>query len=326
MTVVNDWDGKHIVTSPDVDGILSTLVVSLNTGATLAGIYTTQHYLSLDGSDMDDARNALWLDHDISQMGIRCIGQHLVNHSVDDRLPSRHPVSFNPNIFYGQAYPDSFRGWRGQTRDKYPFATVHLLMSALGINEPPKNSHGYYLLAHADGSWGTCQDYCDNTKIWYDLMFDANDKVLTDIVCSNYCDDSGNFSKHKEVVDKLKQRGIESRSSRESQSTKIPEKWRGLQGHQRIAYRKSHSHAELDKVNHRWLTKFNNVMSLVSDLTGWSMKTPSEIVGVATGRVQTPNPESIQPGHFDQYMKDKKIFSHAIKNRKQLRYTTDLEI
>lgn len=324
LSVIDDWDGKHIVTSPDVDGILSALVVGLYTGASLTGVYTTRYYLGFDESckdaARDKARNAIWLDHDISQLGIRCIGQHLVNHSLADKLPRRHPVSFNPNIFFGQAYPDSFKGRAGKTRDKYPFATVHFLMSALKAPEIKRGTEIYHLLAHADGSWGTCQDYPNNTRIWYDLMFDADDIVLTDLVCSDYCADQQNLSRHTRLVKLLKDHGIESRTSRESTNTAIPAAWQGLQGHQGITYRKQ-------KDPNVWMKKFKRLVLLVSDLTGWKMKTlPSKITTVIPGIVEQPYPNSIRAGEFDKFMMDEKIFSHAIKSSRMLRYTKDLTI
>jgi hypothetical protein len=43
----------------------------------IIGIYTTTHLLLLDDHTKEEAKDALWLDHDISQIGVRCVGQHL---------------------------------------------------------------------------------------------------------------------------------------------------------------------------------------------------------------------------------------------------------
>ena len=61
----------------------------------IIGIYTTTHLLMLDNFDKNDAKDALWLDHDVSQKGIKCIGQHLIHHKSTDELPLREEISWN---------------------------------------------------------------------------------------------------------------------------------------------------------------------------------------------------------------------------------------
>ena len=246
LGVVDDWDGRHVITSPDVDGLLSFLAVRhAFPNVILGGVYTTSHLLGFDGLTRDEAREALWLDHDISQPGIRCMGQHLVNLNPEDLLPRRHPVSFNPNVFYKQAFTNSFQGRSGRTRDKYPFATCHFLFSALGIPEPERGTTAYHLLAHADGTWGTCQDYKVNTRIWYDEMFDESDRVLTDLVLGEYCADPVNLERHTRLVEQLIENGISTRRARESSSSAIPLAWQSLQGNQGIGFTKR-SESEYD--------------------------------------------------------------------------------
>ncbi|HIB23095.1 MAG TPA: hypothetical protein EYO22_00055 [Candidatus Poseidoniales archaeon] len=75
------WDKKYIITSPDIDGILSACLLSNKYGAKLSGIYTTRYLILFDNATSSDAKRALWLDHDISEQGIQCMGQHLVDHS-----------------------------------------------------------------------------------------------------------------------------------------------------------------------------------------------------------------------------------------------------
>ena len=147
------WDGKYIITSPDVDGILSACLLADKYGAKLAGIYTTRYLILFDGYGAKEAKNALWLDHDISEEGVQCMGQHLVDHSELDTLSKRGENSFNPNNYYGQTWKKSFHGsgMKVGKRDKYPYATIHFLMAGMGIGCPPKYSKHFHLLAHADG-------------------------------------------------------------------------------------------------------------------------------------------------------------------------------
>ena len=159
------WDGKYIITSPDIDGILSACLLGSKFDAKLAGVYTTRYLILFDNATADDAKNALWLDHDVSEEGVQCMGQHLVNHSELDKLPKRGDNSFNPNNYFQQTWKKSFHGsnMRKGKRDKYPYATIHFLMAGLGISDPEKYTTHFHLLAHADGSWATCVDYKVNT-------------------------------------------------------------------------------------------------------------------------------------------------------------------
>tara|TARA_B100000700_G_C14916325_1_gene794857 strand:+ start:103 stop:1065 length:963 start_codon:yes stop_codon:yes gene_type:complete len=320
MRVVDDWDGRHVITSPDVDGLLSFLAIKHAFPSTrLAGVYTTSHLLGFDGLTREEAREAIWLDHDISQPGIRCMGQHLVNLNPDDKLPRRHPISFNPNVFYKQAFTNSFHGKTGRTRDKYPFATCHFLFSALGVPEPERGTMAFHLLAHADGTWGTCQDYKVNTRIWYEEMFDETDLILTDLVLGEYCDNPANLLLHSTLVNQLIEKGISSRRARENTSSAIPLEWQSLQGHQGIGFTKRSDHS-------KWLSKFNTILSFVSLQMNQEIDLPESITMHISGRVETPYPNSIPKGDFDQFMLEEEIFSHAIKSFRMIRYTTDFEI
>ncbi len=53
------WDGKYIITSPDIDGILSACLLGSKFGAKLAGVYTTRYLILFDNATADDAKNAL---------------------------------------------------------------------------------------------------------------------------------------------------------------------------------------------------------------------------------------------------------------------------
>ena len=57
LGVVDDWDGRHVITSPDVDGLLSFLAVRhAFPDVILGGVYTTSHLLGFDGLTRDEAR------------------------------------------------------------------------------------------------------------------------------------------------------------------------------------------------------------------------------------------------------------------------------
>ena len=169
--VLDDWaksnKKRHIVISPDVDGLTSAAILNSMYPVKIIGIYTTTHLLLLDDHTKEEAKDALWLDHDISQIGVRCVGQHLVLHRSTDKLPLRDPRSWNPNIWVKQAWTDSFSGVGGKKRDKYPYGTAHFLWDLAHRNETPSPEQ-VAILAHADGTWFALDCYKANGQIWKD--------------------------------------------------------------------------------------------------------------------------------------------------------------
>ena len=315
------WDGKYIITSPDVDGILSACLLADKYGAKLAGIYTTRYLILFDGYGAMEAKNALWLDHDISEEGVQCMGQHLVDHSELDTLSKREENSFNPNNYYGQTWKKSFRAAKlkeGQ-RDKYPYATIHFLMAGMGIPSPQKYTKHFHLLAHADGSWATCVDYKVNTMAWKKTMFGTSQK-LVNVLTEDYVFDDRNFQGHSELVAELIDLGVAKRGSRSGPSSRIPSDWQDFQGKQSISYRKNSPPQE-------WLTKFNGVLNYVRTNTGWNIEMPGAVTEMHRGLVlELSNRGEIMDGEFDQFMYEEGIFSHAITGAGTMRFTKKLRI
>ena len=315
------WDEKHIITSPDIDGILSACLLGSKFGAKLAGVYTTRYLILFDNVTAEEAKNALWLDHDISEDGIQCMGQHLVDHSELDTLPKRGKNSFNPNNYFRQTWKKSFHGSniKAGKRDKYPYATIHFLMAGMGVPDPEKYTKHFHLLAHADGSWATCVDYKVNTQSWKEIMFDSS-RTLVQILNQNYVQDLRNLEGHSQMVDELIRLGVAKRKSRSGRSSRIPEGWRNLQGKQSISYRENSDPQE-------WLGKFNGILNYASLTTKWRIELPSFVSEMHRGIVlELSNRGEVKDGDFDQFMYDEDIFSHAITGAGTMRFTKRLSI
>ena len=315
------WDGKFIITSPDIDGILSACLLGSKYGAKLAGVYTTRYLILFDNATAYDVKNALWLDHDVSEDGIQCMGQHLVDHSELDALPKRGKNSFNPNNHFRQTWKKSFHGSNMKVgkRDKYPYATIHFLMAGMEVPDPEKYTKHFHLLAHADGSWATCVDYKVNTLSWQMLMFDSS-RTLVQILNDNYVHDFRNLEGHSKMADELIHLGIAKRSSRSGASSLIPEDWRNIQGKQSISYRKNSDPQE-------WLEKFNGILNYVSSTTNWGIELPRFVSEMHRGLVlELSNRGEVKDGEFDQFMYDEEIFSHAITGAGTMRFTKRLSI
>ncbi|MDE0396378.1 MAG: hypothetical protein OXL96_01085 [Candidatus Poribacteria bacterium] len=306
------WDGSYLVSSPDVDGLLSASILGKVSGARLIGLYTTRHLLLFDQFMPKDALHALWIDHDINHKSIQCIGQHLVMHSGVDRLPTRHPFCFNPNAHYGQTWRESFGGIHSKSQDKYPFATCHMFLSFFGLDTSSLNHREKALLAHADGTFANIHNYARNCAIWKDLMFPQSPLFLE--IMPDYSGALDIVREHTNLVEELVQAGINKRSSQTSQRD-IPDLLIELTGHQNVPYQKGQKLST-------FLEKFNAVAAVISNGTQFSTRPVREIKHSVSGNYERMFPNQIIQGEFDYFLKERKIFSHAFTANSELRYTT----
>lgn len=306
------WDETYLISSPDVDGLLSASILSRACNAQLIGLYTTRHLLLFDQFTPEDALRALWIDHDINHESIQCIGQHLVMHAGVDRLPTRHLFCFNPNIYYKQTYQESFRGVRSTSRDKYPFATCHMFLSFFGFDTNSLNHREKALLAHADGTFANIHNYARNCAIWKDLMFSKS--PLFSEIMPDYSGALDIVREHTNLVEELVQAGINKRSSQTSQRD-IPDSLIELTGHQNVPYQKGQKLST-------FLERFNAVAAVISNGTQFSTRPVHEIKHSVSGIYERMFPNQITQGQFDYFLREKKIFSHAFTANSELRYTT----
>ena len=313
------WDGKFIITSPDVDGILSSTFLCNQTGAKLIGVYTTSHLILFDGHTNTDAINAIWVDHDISHPGIICMGQHLVRLEVDDNLPTRHEPNFNPNLIWPVAWKNCFNGRQAPRVDKYPFATIHYLMRGMKVPDPEPHTTAYSLLAHADGTWVTSYDYPFNCNQWREWMFKDWPGVINDLVDQTYADEQS-LRIHLDLLESLLDVGISKGRSRANVSQDIPSDWASIEGHQGVRFSIRTRHEP-------WVQKFNGVLEFISNTMGWKTNSPQRITKVISGKAQPEYPDRIlRHSNLDEWMVENGVFSHAITFRNTIRYTTGMDL
>lgn len=342
-----DWNGRHIITSPDIDGILCALLVLQRfPAAKLLGFYDTRQIVLLRcatrGRMWQEAREALWLDEDV--MGnVRCIGQHLLQKQADDRLPERHALSFNPNLYFGQTYYDSFHcGREPGKRDKYPFGTIHLLLDYFGVDDPAQFASP--IVAHADGSFLTAVKYRDNCRLWAEQMFRPHvlDRLL------NYVDKEGDVGEHRRVVESIVELAGpclgKSRASFVAQSGAPSQEWLDLQGKQSIECPSFNKHAPLAEqvvALRVWLRHLQRVWQYAERETRWHPNAEQVDFALASfhiGIVSTldrfpdvdkvtglyyPTPKNYQT--LDLFIEASNIFSFSITGNKCLRYTIGID-
>jgi hypothetical protein len=278
----------------------------------IIGIYTTTHLLLLDNHTKEEAKDALWLDHDISQIGVRCIGQHLVHHLPTDTLPLRDKRSWNPNVWVKQAWSESFKGVSGRKRDKYPYGTAHFLWDFAHRKDLPTPEQ-VAILAHADGTWFALDCYKANGQIWKDLMFEGSvwvDKLL------NYRNEHDAHPLHKNFTDELHGIGYSSQS-RSTKAQLLPEELKPLVGRQSLTIR-------LTSDPSRYLDRITKGLKII----GGHMKSVPEI-GTHANMLMSGKRELLYPNridNFDQLMLDEQIFSHAFTDFRSLSYTVNLHL
>jgi len=112
---------RLMVTSLDLDGLLSAMLMHSLLAWRLVGFYDAQNLWIEEGVDFLTG-DVVFLDHDIYRRQIPSIGHHILQYSRDTSIPD-HVQSLNPNLLRGMT-----KKTFGQ---KYPFGTIHFLLGCL---------------------------------------------------------------------------------------------------------------------------------------------------------------------------------------------------
>ena len=303
-----------MILSADVDGLLSASIVASAYPVRVVGIYTTKDLVLLDGANEHDAAKALWLDHDVSEPGVRCVGQHLVHHKTTDSLPRREPESFNPNVWRTQAWENSFSGRAGKKRDKYPYGTCHFLAEALGIDPGDSSSPLSALLAHADGTWRTVIDYRANALIWFRDMFEGS--AFLKHLGNEWAGSEIHLAEHARIVQRLLDAGVSNSASRAKIAALLPDDLKALTGRQSIRYTPHNPQ--------QFVAKVAKVLAVIAEEVGTRPVMGRSFTKAIEGVVDTPYPNRIDD--FDSFMVENAVFSHAFTDLRTLRYTTGISL
>jgi len=305
---------RVVIASPDVDGLLCAQALTSNENFRLGGLYTTSWLILFDDTSVEDAMDGLWVDHDVFHPRIINFGQHLINITPHDTREFQSEHSFNPNELYGQTLKASFTGIKGKKQDKYPFGTIHYLLAATaGISV--RDDHGlYYCLAHADGTWANMIKYPVNCHIWANKMFELEELQFFNHLCTEYGEKSRHLAMHQRLVADLLDAGIERRGSQSSGGDAIPPEWRCVQGHQGLAYRKGQDPG-------RYLDKLNAIIAVLTKWSEMKCPLPNKITTLINGVTDTAYPNRVAEQGLANFMKERRIFSHAIKGFREIRFT-----
>jgi hypothetical protein len=320
LRVLDAAEGPHeVVVSPDVDGLMSAALLARHKPVRIIGAYTTSHLLLGNGVSKERAADALWLDHDVSEPGIRCVGQHLVLRTDKDLLPRREPVSFNPNIWSPQPWNKSFAGVSGKKRDKYPYGTAHFLAVALGTSRGKLSVEQRALFAHADGTWRTVVDYRANALIWRDLMFPGD--PLIEYLLDDYQSREADLASHLTLVQKLLAAGVQAQQSRAPRAQLLPPHLKALTGNQSIAGRASMQ-------PEAYYARMAAVARVIAEVFDASVEVIEPFATIISGEYHSLYPNALPENHehFDDFMSSWEIFSHAFTDFRSLKVTKGISL
>ena len=175
--------GKRCIINPDIDGILSALVLQSVLDWKIAGWYDSKDTLWVSEDAVDESDECVYIDVFVVPENIRCIDQHIVAIDADHcGSLAGNARKINPNIERVRyASPDtsdaSAYAW------KYPFGSVHFIIAmleALGHDVAIDLSRPIFgsltvadvILRADDAARTTAYRYKKNAADWWDWLKD----------------------------------------------------------------------------------------------------------------------------------------------------------
>lgn len=154
---------QDCVLSPDSDGLLCGLFTSHYLNWKIRGFYDGKILVLEKGSQ---ARGCIFLDMEVYRKEIRSVGQHMVMFNKD-RLPA------NWDNFKNCFSANNIRGYDAKRNfpQKYPLATIHLLLGALGsVKKIGIPVPAICPLLYTDGTFKNLFNYPDNCLDWLKFL------------------------------------------------------------------------------------------------------------------------------------------------------------
>ena len=159
---------QKLIISPDSDGFLSSLLLMNYFGAEVVGYYDCKVMLCKKGID---PRDCIFVDLDIFCKDIRSVGHHMVCYNHDRK----------PNNWYNYDNCIQLNNLRDfdckhNFQQKYPFATIHFLLSLLeGEKKIDLAPEAIVPLLFSDGVCNNLFGYPENCLEWFHWL-GANDE------------------------------------------------------------------------------------------------------------------------------------------------------
>ncbi len=155
--------GHHCIISPDSDGLLCGLFMSIYLNWNIKGFYDGKVMLLEKNIN---AKDCIFLDMEIFRKNIRSVGHHMVQFNKNKK-PS------NWSNYKNCIQPNNLRDYDGYKdfRIKYPLATIHLLIGIVGSKMKlriPKSA--ICPLFFVDGTFNVLFKYPENVLNWLNYL------------------------------------------------------------------------------------------------------------------------------------------------------------
>ncbi|MBI4138002.1 MAG: hypothetical protein HY482_00180 [Candidatus Wildermuthbacteria bacterium] len=293
----------NCILSPDSDGLLCGLLMSHYLGWKIRGFYDGKVLALKEGMNPQDC---VFLDMEIFRPNIRSVGQHMVMYDKADLPPNWS--KFNNCIAANNLRNYDFKN---DFKLKYPFGTVHMLLSILGQDQAiPIPKSAVSSLLYTDGTFKNQFNYPENCLSWLDFLGANNmSSPLQRVFLDRH------YSIHElmvELKDLFTQISIIGGGQRGGDKIKISDS-RG-----NIANIDSHTHQLKSATN----TQAETFLRMLADKTGWTF-TPAHW---SWGPYQTTRfrKGSVKPGkaRYNALLAQDPI-SLAIISRNSIEYTMD---
>lgn len=155
--------GHDCILSPDSDGLLCGLLMSHYLGWKIRGFYDGKVLLIEKGIH---PQRCTFLDMEIFRPNIRSIGQHMVMYDKGDLPP-------NWGNFKNCISANNIRGcdFKNDFKVKYPFGTIHLLLSVIGRHQRVSiQKSAVAPLLYTDGTFKNQFNYPENCLSWLHFL------------------------------------------------------------------------------------------------------------------------------------------------------------
>ena len=169
-------ENKQIVINTDLDGILSALIMCHYLNCEVVGFYNSKDKLVLKKGTKKD--NPVYVDIFTQNPNIVNIDQHIVSYDENHHNYLLNlGTKINPNLDNGKYFTSFYY-------EKYPFGTVHYLISLLeskgvDVQLDLNKKYGYISMAdilfRADDTLNTTlHRYVDNSKNWWNWLLEKS--------------------------------------------------------------------------------------------------------------------------------------------------------
>ena len=180
MDIINKYpwlaeENVKLILSPDSDGFLSALLYLNYFNAEVVGYYDCK--IMLCKKDINP-KDCFFVDHDIFCKDIKSCGHHMVCYNKNKKSDSW-------SNFDNAVQLNNLRGFDGyhDFQRKYPFATIHFLLSLLeNVKHIEISSDAIVPLLFSDGVFNNLFGYPENCLDWLKwLKADDEESLLHDV-------------------------------------------------------------------------------------------------------------------------------------------------